>query len=222
MKSSAPQHEAQVIQDRIRSGSYSVGEPLPGQRQLAQELGVGRPAVREAVSALEGLGLLQVEPGRGVFVRDPKKLRPGRWRFASRYSVEDVYGVRASLEALSVVLATKRAKAADVRQLDRMTEQFAAAVHSGDLLAMAAADRAFHRQLAQMSGNPLLREMLDTFDEVMTEGRNLAFQDARSKQRHAPIAEHQRIVMAIKSGNAEAAGRKMTNHILQAQKRAGS
>ena len=222
MKSSAPQHAAQVIQDRIRSGSYKVGEPLPGQRQLAEELGVGRPAVREAVSALEGLGLLQVEPGRGVFVRDPGDLRSARWRFASRYSVEDVYGVRASLEALSVVLATRRAKAADVRQLEKMAKQFEAAVHSGDLLAMAAADRAFHRQLAQFSGNPLLCEMLDAFDDVMTEGRNLAFQDARSRQRQAPIVEHQRIVTAIKSGDAEAAGRKMTSHILQARKRAGS
>lgn len=221
MKSSAPQHAAQVIQDRIRSGSYKVGQALPGQRQLAEELGIGRPAVREAVSALEGLGLLQVEPGRGVFVRDPGVHRSGRWRFAARYSVEDVYGVRASLEALSVVLATRRAKAGDVRQLEKMAEHFAAAVHSGDLLAMAAADRAFHRQLAQISGNPLLREILDAFDNVMSEGRNLAFQDARRKQRHAPILEHQRIILAIRSGDAEAAGRKMTSHILQAKKRAG-
>src|SRR5690606_26397736 len=68
MKKSAPQHAAEMIQQRIRNGDYAVGSALPGQRQLAEVLKVGRPAIREAISALEGLGIVEVQPGRGVFV----------------------------------------------------------------------------------------------------------------------------------------------------------
>jgi GntR family transcriptional repressor for pyruvate dehydrogenase complex len=221
MKKSAPQHAAEIIQQRIRSGKYPVGKPLLGQRLLAEELGVGRPAIREAISALEGLGLLQVEPGRGVFVRDPKAVRSARWRFAAQYSLENVYTVRASLESLSVLLATQRATLAEVKMLERLTDKLAAAVKTEDLLAMSAADRAFHRELAELSGNPLLLEMLDAFDVVMTECRNLAFQDARNKHRTAPILEHHQIIAAIKSGDANAASRKMKTHILHAKNRAG-
>lgn len=221
MKKSAPQHAAEIIQQRIRSGKYPVGKPLLGQRLLAEELGVGRPAIREAISALEGLGLLQVEPGRGVFVRDPKAVRSARWRFAAQYSLENVYTVRASLESLSVLLATQRATLAEVKMLERLTDKLAAAVKSADLLAMSAADREFHRKLAEMSGNPLLLEMLDAFDVVITECRNLAFQDASTKHRTAPVLEHLQIIKAIKSGDANVAGRKMRTHILHAQARAG-
>jgi len=221
MKKSAPQHAAEIIQQRIRSGKYPVGKSLPGQRLLAEELGVGRPAIREAISALEGLGLLQVEPGRGVFVRDPKAVRSAHWRFATQYSLENVYTVRASLESLSVLLATQRATLAEVKMLERLTDKLAAAVKAADLLAMAATDRAFHRKLAEMSGNPLLLEMLDVFDVVITEGRNLAFRDATSKHRTAPVLEHLQIIEAIKSGDANVASRKMKTHILHAQARAG-
>jgi GntR family transcriptional repressor for pyruvate dehydrogenase complex len=221
MKKSAPQRAAEAIQQRIRSGKYPVGESLPGQRLLAEQLGVGRPAIREAVSALEGLGMLQVEAGRGVFVRDPNAARVARWRFAKQYSLADVYTVRASLESLSALLATKRSTPAAVKVLDRLANKLASAVQSGDLLAMAAADRAFHRKLAEVSGNPLLMEILDVFDVVITEGRNLAFHDASSKHRNAPVLEHREIIEAIKSGDANAASKKMTTHILHAQSRAG-
>lgn len=221
MKQSATQHAAEIIQQRIRSGRYPVGEPLLGQRLLAEEFGVGRSAIREAISALEGIGLLQVEPGRGVFVRDPKTVQSARWRFAEQYSVENVYAVRASLESLSVLLATRRATLSEVKILERLTDKLATAVKSSDLLAMSAADRDFHRKLAEMSGNPLLLEMLDAFDVVITECKNLAFQDASAKHRTAPVLEHLQIIKAIKSGDANLACRKMKTHILHAQVRAG-
>ena len=63
--------------------------------------------------------------------------------------------------------------------------------------------------------------MLDVFDVVITEGRNLAFRDATSKHRTAPVLEHLQIIEAIKSGDANVASRKMKTHILHAQVRAG-
>ena len=221
MKKGAAQHAAEIIQKRIRSDEYPMGKSLPGQRTLAEELGVGRPAIREAISALECLGMLQVEPGRGVFVRDPQAVHSTHWRFANQYSLDNVYSVRASLESLSVFLATQRATLAEIRMLELLTEKFQAAVKIADLLAMSAADRAFHRKLAEMSCNPLLLEMLDAFDVVINECRNLAFRDVTAKHRAAPVLEHRQIIEAIKSGDAIVASKKMNMHILQAQARAG-
>jgi GntR family transcriptional repressor for pyruvate dehydrogenase complex len=219
VKKSAPLLAAEIIQQRIRSGAYPPDAALPGQRELAQELGMGRPAVREAISALEGLGLLRVEAGRGVFVVAPGSPVTGRWRFETRYRLEDVYVVRAALESVSVLLTTDRASASNLKELDKLVDRLADAVAREDLLEMSLADRDFHRKLAELSGNVFLQDMLDSFDPVLTESRNVAFADPNPKRRDAPVIEHREIVDLIRTGNAEAASRSMKKHIAHAQTR---
>jgi GntR family transcriptional repressor for pyruvate dehydrogenase complex len=219
IKRSAAQQVADNIQERIQQGVYPIGGALPGQRLLAEEMGVGRPAIREAISALEGLGMLTVEPGRGVFVADPAS-NAGGWRFASRYSLEDVYAVRATLESLSVQLAAQHASLAQINSLDTFVDDLEAAVNRGDLPAMATADRSFHRHLAELSGNPLLREMLDTFDTVITESKSIAFLDDSGKNHREVVAEHKAIVAALKAKDGEAASRSIKSHITNAENRA--
>jgi GntR family transcriptional repressor for pyruvate dehydrogenase complex len=219
VKKTAPLLAAEIIQQRIRSGAYPPDAALPGQRELAQELGMGRPAVREAISALEGLGLLRVEPGRGVFVVAPGSPVTGRWRFETRYRLEDVYVVRAALESVSVLLATGRASASHLKELDKLVDRLADAVAREDLLEMSLADRDFHRKLAELSGNVFLQDMLDSFDPVLTESRNVAFADPNRKRREAPVIEHREIVDLIRTKNAEAASRSMKKHIAHAQTR---
>lgn len=219
-RQSAPMHAAEIIQERIRSGEFPPGGALPGQRQLAEELNVGRPAIREAISALEGLGLVRVEAGRGVFVVTPGIPSARRWRFESRYSVEHVYAVRESLESLSVQLATERATRGDLKDLNHLVNRLASAVAHEDLIEMSIADSEFHQRLAELSGNTLLQEMLNWFDPVLTESRNIAFANPDPKGRSAPALEHRRIVQAMENGNKAAATRAMKQHILHARARA--
>jgi GntR family transcriptional repressor for pyruvate dehydrogenase complex len=219
VKKTAPLLAAEIIQQRIRTGAYPPDAALPGQRELAEQLGMGRPAIREAISALEGLGLLRVEPGRGVFVVAPGAPVTGRWRFETRYRLEDVYVVRAALESVSVLLATGRASASSLKELDKLVDRLADAVGREDLLEMSLADRDFHRKLTELSGNIFLQDMLDSFDPVLTESRNVAFADSNRKNRQAPVIEHREIVEFIRAGNAEAASRSMKRHIAHAQTR---
>lgn len=219
VKKTAPLLAAEIIQQRIRAGAYPPATALPGQRELAEELGMGRPAIREAISALEGLGLLRVEPGRGVFVAAPGAPAPGRWRFETRYRLEDVYVVRAALESVSVLLATDRASGPHLQELDSLVDRLAEAVARDDLLEMSLADRDFHRKLAELSGNVFLQDMLDSFDPVLTESRNVAFADTNRRNREAPVSEHRQIVDFIRAGDADAASRSMKKHIARAQTR---
>jgi GntR family transcriptional repressor for pyruvate dehydrogenase complex len=218
-KKTAPLLAAEIIQQRIRTGVYPPAAALPGQRELAEELGMGRPAIREAISALEGLGLLRVEPGRGVFVAAPGAPAAGRWRFETRYRLADVYAVRAALESVSVLLAAGHAGASGLGELDQLVGRLADAVARDDLIEMSLADRDFHRKLAELSGNVFLQDMLDSFDPVLTESRNVAFADTNRKNREAPVIEHREIVDFIRAGNAEAASRSMKKHIAHAQTR---
>jgi GntR family transcriptional repressor for pyruvate dehydrogenase complex len=220
MKKSAPQHAAEMIQLRIRDGEYAVGSTLPGQRQLADELGVGRPAIREAISALEGLGIVEVRPGRGVFVTDPNAPGVAQWRFASQYLPADVYAVRGSLESLAVRIAARRATTEQISHLEQLVDELAHAGERGDVLAMSAADRGFHRTLAEIAGNPLLLEILETFDKVMTESLNVPFRNPNRSHLAAPALEHRRIVEAIRARDEQTASGMMEHHIINAQSRA--
>ncbi|MDY7573042.1 FadR/GntR family transcriptional regulator [Actimicrobium sp. CCI2.3] len=218
-KQTATQRTVEIIQEGIKAGTYPVGQALPGQRVLAQELGVGRQAIREAISALEGLGFISVEAGRGTFVVQPDESE-ARWRFASQYTLEDVYAVRAALESLSVQLIAVKVPLKKINSLDTLVDQLEAAVDDGNLAAMSAADSQFHRKLAELSGNPLLLEILDTFNMVMTESKNIAFLDTSETNHRSVVAEHRGIVASLKKKDPEAASSDMKAHIVNAQKRA--
>ncbi|PUA17669.1 FadR/GntR family transcriptional regulator [Glaciimonas sp. PCH181] len=219
VKQTVAQHTVEIIQEGIKTGTYPVGQALPGQRVLAKELGVGRQAIREAISALEGLGYLTVEAGRGMFVVEPEA-SGSRWRFASQYTIEDVYAVRTALESLSVQLIAVKVPLAKINCLDTLVNQLEAAVDDSDLPAMIKADSQFHRKLAELSGNPLLLEILDTFNMVMTESKNIAFLDTPETNHRSVVAEHRSIVVSLKAKDPEAASRDIKAHILNAQKRA--
>jgi GntR family transcriptional repressor for pyruvate dehydrogenase complex len=218
-KRSAAQQVVELIQEGIKKGRYPVGQALPGQRQLAEETGVSRTALREAISSLEGAGLLTVQPGKGVFVNKSTPDAP-RWRYESRYSLDDVYTVRATLESLSAQLAAQNASRKEIDSLDELVRELAEATERSDLTAMAAADRQFHRRLAEISGNPLLHEMLDAFDSVITESKNFAFLDTSGKNHREVLAEHREIVAALKCRDGAAACRCIRNHITNAHSRA--
>lgn len=218
-KRSAAQQVMELIQDGITKGKYRIGEALPGQRQLAEEMGVSRTALREAISSLEGAGLLTVQPGKGVFVSKSTPDSP-RWRYESRYSLDDVYTVRATLESLSAQLAAQNASRKEINSLDDLVQELADATDRQDLAAMAAADRQFHRRLAEISGNPLLHEMLDAFDAVITESKNFAFLDTSGKNHREVLAEHRDIVAALKMRDGDAACQCIRSHITNAHARA--
>jgi GntR family transcriptional repressor for pyruvate dehydrogenase complex len=91
----APKTTVQWLQELVVSGEFPRGSQLPPQRELSARHKVSRPALREALSVLETMGLLRTERGRGTFVSDGESgSEHDTWRFASRYSLPEAHKFR--------------------------------------------------------------------------------------------------------------------------------
>ncbi|WP_407851272.1 FadR/GntR family transcriptional regulator [Bordetella petrii] len=217
------EHIAQQLQARIRRGEWADARRLPGQRQLAESLGVSRASLREAITMLEGLGLLRSEAGRGVFIVRPGESglgsAYGRWRFQGRYALRDVYLVRCELEELAAALAAGVVTRHGLARLRATVDQMEAAAAEGDLVVMAEGDHAFHAGLYEIAGSPLLQDIADSIGDVVEGSRQVAFADpARVRE---PIREHLAIIDALATGVPEQARRAMRAHIRNVADRAG-
>ena len=155
---SIPISMAQTLQQHILSGHYPGGSQLPPQRELARQLGISRASLREALSMLEALGLVEIQPGKGVRINGPHS---GRARMHRAYatpalgtlSPRQLIELRLVLEPGWAALAAVRADDSGLRQLQWTQSQLAHALDRSDLLAAADADLQFHLLLAQLSGN---------------------------------------------------------------------
>jgi GntR family transcriptional regulator, transcriptional repressor for pyruvate dehydrogenase complex len=213
-----------ALQGMIRDGTFERGTALPPQRDLAQQLGVSRASLREAVSILGTLGQLSIEQGRGTFlvstVEGTRTGQPaGTWRFATRYSPEEVYQFRLIAESHAVQLAAMNHSDEELVELNHNLERFRLATRQADLGAYAKADFDFHRLIIRFSRNRLLADMHGSFAGVLLEAQRLPL--IRRDALWEPVVEHERIVESLKRNDPEGARYYMRQHLSRACSRAG-
>ena len=214
---------ARKLQRKMRSREWLAAGRLPGQRELAAEMGVSRASLREAIAMLESLGLLRSEPGRGVFINRPGEGSAlgarGRWPFQDRYALRDVYMVRNELEELAVAMAAGVITPGGLARLRATVDQMRAAADAGDLLRASDADHAFHACIVEIAGSPMLRDLAESIAEVVAHSRRLPFSDPDHVR--DPIREHEVIIDAMATGSPKAARKAMRAHICNAAARVG-
>lgn len=217
---------ADLLQQLILSGRYAIGSALPAQRQLAHQLGISRTSLREALSKLQTLGLVEILPGKGTLVR---ALQPRAVQCQSpvtntaaleTLSTPHLMELRLVLEPGWTALATRQACPRALRQLQALQLQFAHALTEQDWTLALQADVDFHVLMAQLSGNPVLHTMAEQLQHVIAQSLHspLVWSDAHT----APAQEHAAIVNAMCAGDAEAAASAMHYHLLQAARRCGA
>ncbi len=136
------------LQQLIFSGIITPGDRMD-ERQLAELMGVSRTPLRQAISQLASLGVVEYRVYKGHFLRD----------FSSK-EAHDLYEVRKALEGLAARTAAKVASSSEIAALREVIERGDAAFERGDILEFEAADRSFHEMIAKMSGNePLVRQL---------------------------------------------------------------
>jgi len=216
----APRRLYRQIADQLRTlierGEFAAGTRLPPERDLAVQLGVSRPSVREALIALEVEGLVEVRMGSGIYVRD---VRPGSTRRVSAEAPLETIRARALIEselAARAARTMKKSQIAGLREAITVMEGEAATGRSPTR-----GDRLFHTRIAQACDNSvLLRIVTELFDErenPLFEQLGSHFETARSWA--MAIAEHRAVVEAIASRSAHAAREAMSHHLARSHDR---
>ncbi|MFC6162224.1 FadR/GntR family transcriptional regulator [Kribbella jiaozuonensis] len=184
---------------QIESGAWPRGSRIPGENQLATELGVSRGTVREALRSLSLTGLLEPRVGDGTYVRATNEISGVLVRDELSASLTHVLDARAGIEAAAARLAAQRPSSDSLAALSAALESRARA---DDLDAFVAADAEFHRGVVVASGNPLLLRLYDAIAEVLTESIH---QTATMPEDHRILDAHVDVLEAIRAGDPEAA-----------------
>ncbi|WP_159792384.1 FadR/GntR family transcriptional regulator [Puerhibacterium puerhi] len=201
---------ARRLEADIRKGVLVPGSKLPSERRLAEEFGASRNVVREALRRLEAHGLLDVEPGRGSFVRESTDRASGfeaEYR-SGRATVRQLIEARMPLEVEIAGLAAARATDADLGTLERAQQRMVDAV---DPVEKARADVGFHDAIAAASGNPVLRSMLAAASNLMFEMMLRSNTDPRIAEPGVP--HHPEILAAIAAHDVDLARERMREHL---------
>lgn len=207
---------------RIRAGEFPPGEQLPSERQLMETYAVGRPAVREALFALQRMGLISITHGDRAKVIElsadsaiEQVSEMARFLLeTSPGSLEHLKEVRRFFEVGMVRMAAEKATAADIERLRHALAEHEAALPDGS--AFLEKDMGFHRTIAGITGNPIFeafsRAMLDWLQRFHVE---LVLAPGREP---VGLAEHQRIFDCIAKHDPDAAAKAMTAHLKRASK----
>lgn len=202
------------IRDFIFSGTISVGEKLPTEKDLCEQLSVGRSTVREALRILQANGFVEIQPGRGAFVARNKEPDPGdivEWFVQNEVELKDCIEVRTALEPLAIKLAVARATDADIAQITRTHTKFVKAVEENDTAAIAKYDERFHNQIVESSKNKLLISINRKVSEGIQSFRGKTFQLQQNALN--AIDPHTDIMHALEERDSEAGEMFMRRHI---------
>jgi DNA-binding FadR family transcriptional regulator len=203
---------AEQLRQLIGQGEYAVGARLPAERDLARQLGVSRPTVREALIALEVEGWVEVRTGSGVYVQDrqnPKQPSPD----APEWGPLELIRARRVVEGEIAALAAIQAKRADIAQMTAAIKAMQREADAGTL--PLDGDRDFHTAVVNACGNAVLTETVQNFWDsrrgpLFT--RLGDYFENVSSWREA-IAEHQAVLNAIRARDAPAARAAMQLHM---------
>jgi DNA-binding GntR family transcriptional regulator len=177
------------LRRRIVDGDYAQGERLTETR-LADDFGVSRNPVREALRVVEAEGFVQILPRRGAVVAT-----------LDETAVRDLFAVREQFETLAAGMAAERATADDIAMLRRLVEDASKATHAQDFDLVAELNSAFHRAVIEVSQNRWLHSM----SAAMYHHVHWVFRVGAAQRAPHSSEEHVRLVDAIEAGDAEVA-----------------
>lgn len=215
-----PHSTVRRIQEMISTGRVQPGGKLPSQRALSAELNVSRTSLREALSALETLGVVRVEPGRGAVVCDEESpAAEPRWRFVARFPEQDVFQLRMLMESYSARMTAAVITDHQLQALRDNLEAMRSALRAQDLEAGARIDLQFHRLIIGFAGNRVFTEIYVRFAGVMLESHRLPL--AARGRLWEPVTEHENILLAFERRDPESAGYYMRLHLIRTAGRSG-
>jgi GntR family transcriptional repressor for pyruvate dehydrogenase complex len=207
---------AQTVLDRllafIRNGDIKPGQPLPSQHQLASQLSVSRPVLREAMQGLAAMGVIEIRPGSGCYVRDPRATSEpdGMFDIFTHEGALEVLEARMVVEVELAARAAIRALPEDIAEMNEILERLKRAVARGRPTSHITGD--FHQTLARAGHNqPLFRmaQMLNQARVVQGLRVEHALPDIAARE----YESHRVLVDAVLTGDPEISRAAMREHL---------
>jgi GntR family transcriptional repressor for pyruvate dehydrogenase complex len=206
-----------MIVQRIRSGTLAVGQRFPPERVLAEEMGVSRTSLREALRALESMGYIYSVPGGGNYVNSVSLehvLSPLSAMVAQdKKLAADIIEVRQHLEVYMAALAAKNASKQQLSRIYSTILAMQTDIETGGV--GIDGDNQFHQEIARASQNKAFAIIVELLGELLAESRKATLeipgQPAKS------IEDHIAIFQAIQAGDEKRASEEMLSHLTKAQ-----
>ncbi|MCG8293850.1 FadR/GntR family transcriptional regulator [Pseudomonas entomophila] len=207
------------LRQALARGQWRSGDMLPGQRELAEQLGISRPSLREAVIVLETLGLVRSMPGKGVLVLDADSAQAQEPEAIAAASLADVLELRYTLEPFIAGLVAQSAGSQDIGQLRLTLMDMREALDASDSEAGINAYIAFHEALFALTTNPIFQSVVQQTGNALKQSAEML----RNSPEHlaARLSENEAVVRAIRERNSAKASQQMRLHILAEGQRMG-
>jgi len=201
------------VKAMIAEGRLKGGDRLPPERDLAEKFVVSRTSVREALRALESLGLVEIRPGEGTFIRqmsvealvEPLALV----MLSQREATGELFEARRLLEPALAALAAARATPEEIQEMDRILEEQAREVAAGRT--GLAQDAQFHAAIGAASHNRAITRIAHAIMDLLAQSREESLNTpGRPTRSHD---SHRRVLAAIRGRDAEGARLAMLEHL---------
>ena len=205
---------ADQLRAAIQAGEWQVGERLPAERDLAKQLGVSRPSVREALIALEVEAIVEVRTGSGVYVlKTPERNKATNNASPTEWGPLELIRARRVREGEIAAIAALAAKRKHITNMAQALDTMVADANNGILPLQG--DRDFHSAIVQACGNSVL---IDTVQRFWDARRGLMFERMidhfeTPASWNAAIDEHRKILSAIRLHDADQARAAMHEHM---------
>lgn len=191
------------IREAIIEGQLPPGERLM-EIQLAEEMGVSRTPVREAIRKLELEGLVVMIPRKGAYVSG-----------LSMKDISDVFEIRSALEGLAAELASERITDEELENMERHLVRIAEGIEKGDITSVVEIDTDFHSMLYAASRNQRLGQIINNLREQIQRFRQTSL--SYPGRMRVALEEHRRIIEAISARDPEMARKLAAEHIENAE-----
>ena len=207
---------AEQLRALMESGEFAVGQRIPAERDLAMQLGVSRPSVREALIALEVEGWVEVRSGSGVYVLRNTAPLTGTKAAYDEWGPLQLIMARGLIEGEAAALAAQHATKEQIAKMADALAHMKLALQEGkDPLA---GDEQFHRAISQACSNEVLRDTISRYWQARRSPLYLRLADyfERPASWRAVMTEHRAVLKAIKNRNPNAAREAMQGHMSKA------
>jgi len=212
-RQSLPHDIARRITKLIHDGGHTFGERLPPISQMARQLGVGSPTLREALKQLETVGVVEIRHGSGVYVgRSPDSLlisNPILDAIPTRKLLVDLIEARIPIELQTAALAARNATAEHLDEMRELLAEAGRSLDDADLLNQV--NLSFHRQIALASGNTVVHQVLEVLTSIFREEQRLIL--SIHGRRDSDHQEHLEIYDAIQARDSDLAVERMRAHL---------